>query len=133
MLTVPGPVWTVSSDTCATGRLSAPDNVAYDDCYREFVFRQPADEAELAAIMSAESEEVSSCYRFDGLSRWTPRSIGAWLDDLGVVLGYVRQVLSTEQDPEIQDGIRLYAWYLASAEFTTYIGALERHLEGRWR
>jgi hypothetical protein len=40
VLTVPGMVWTVSSDTCATGRLSAPDNVAYDDSYREF--RLPA-------------------------------------------------------------------------------------------
>lgn len=45
VLTVPGVVWTISSGTRATGRLSAPDNVAYGDCHREFVFRQPRDAA----------------------------------------------------------------------------------------
>lgn len=63
VLTVPGVVWTVSSGTCATGRLNAPNNVAYDDGHREFVFRQPRDAAELGAVMSADSEEYMGALR----------------------------------------------------------------------
>jgi hypothetical protein len=102
ILSVPGIVWSVSSDTCATGRLSAPDNIAYDHDYREFVYRQPNTEAELAAIMSADSEEVFACYRFDGLSRWTHPAFGAWLEDLDVVLGYVRHTLDADPEPELR-------------------------------
>lgn len=129
ILTVPGVVWTVSSDTCATGRLSAPENVAYDHLYREFVFRQPADAAELGAIMSADSEAVFACYRFDGLDRWTSRSVHAWMEDLDVVLGYVRHVLSTETDEKVLDGLTRYAAYLTSTELRHYLGNLRNALD----
>ena len=119
ILTVPGMVWSVASDTCETGRLSAPDNIAYDHYGREFVFRQPRDETELAAIMSADSEEVFSCYRFDGLSRWTSKSVSAWAQDVEVVLGYVRYVLRTEPDSEILASLRQYETYLTGTEFRT--------------
>lgn len=133
VLTVPGIVWTVSSDTCATGRLSAPENVAYDHFYREFVFRQPANEGELGAIMSAESEEAFGCYRFDGLARWTSRSVGAWMEDMDVVLGYVGHVLSTETDAEIVDGLKRYAAYLTNSEFKDYLGDFRRSLDAARR
>lgn len=130
VLTIPGVVWTISSDTCATGRLSPPDNVAYDDGYREFVYRQPRDAAELGAVMSAESEEVFACYRFDGLERWTSGSVAAWHEDSVVGLGYARHALTTTTgDPEIQESLSAYVAYLESEEFTQYIGALRRHLE----
>jgi hypothetical protein len=128
MLTVPGVIWSVSSDTCATGRLSAPDNIAYDHDWREFVFRQPRNEAELAAIMSAESEEVFGCYRFDGLSRWTSRSVGAWFQDMEVLLGYVRHILSTESDSEITTGLHQYETELTSPEFRDYLSDFEKAL-----
>jgi len=103
VLTIPGVVWTVSSDTCATGRLSAPDNVAYGHWYREFVFRQPRDTDELGAVMSADSEEVFACYRFEGLEWWTSRSVGAWHEDVEVVLGYARHALAETVDPDSSD------------------------------
>lgn len=132
ILTVPGVVWTVSSDTCATGRLSAPDNIAYDDCYREFVFRQPRDAGELGAVMSADSEEVFACYRFDGLHRWTSQGVTAWYEDIEVVRGYARHVLaSTGDDPEFQRCLGAYLSYLESAEFRRYIDALRTHLEAQ--
>jgi len=130
VLTIPGVVWTISSDTCATGRLSAPDNIAYDGYYREFVYRQPHDAAELGAVMSADSEEVFACYRFDGLERWTSQSVAAWHEDSDVVVGYARHVLMTSgDDPELQEGLGAYVAYLRSDEFRAYIGALRRHLE----
>jgi hypothetical protein len=131
ILTVPGMVWSVSSDTCATGRLSAPDNVAYDHYWREFVFRQPRNEAELAAVMSADSEEVFACYRFDGMSRWTSRSVGAWMEDMDVLLGYVRNVLSTEGEANIPEGLREYEEYLTSSEFRDYLGRLREFLDAQ--
>jgi hypothetical protein len=131
ILTVPGVVWSVSSDTCATGRLSGPENVAYDHYWREFVFRQPRNEAELASIMSADSEEVFACYRFDGLSRWTSRSVGAWMEEMDVVLGYVRWTLSTEPDSEMAIGLRQYETELTSPEFRHYLGEFRRFLDAQ--
>lgn len=132
-LTVPGIIWTVSSDTCATGRLSAPENVAYDHHYREFVFRQPRDEAELAAIMSADSEEVFGCYRFDGLNRWTSLSLAAWVADKEVIVGYLRHVLAAGDNSEIHDCLRQYEAYLAGPEFSSYLRDFGQHLENRER
>lgn len=130
VLTVPGIVWTVGSDTCATGRLSAPDNVAYDTLYREFVFRQPRDAAELGAVMSADSEEVFACYRFDGLDRWTARSVAAWYEDCHVLVGFALHALDqTRDDPELQRCIGEYAAHLESDDFARYIRALISHLE----
>ncbi|MFW6865880.1 hypothetical protein ACOACQ_00745 [Nocardioides sp. CPCC 206347] len=129
VLTVPGLVWSVSGDTCMTGRLSAPDNIAYDHYGREFVFRQPRNETELAAVMSADSDEVMACYRFDGLSRWTSRSVMAWMEDMEVVLGYVRQVLSTEVDADILDGLRQYEEYLTGTDIRDDLGALRELLD----
>lgn len=129
VLTVPGVVWTVSSDTCATGRQSAPNNVAYDDGHREFVFRQPREAAELGAVMSADSEEVFACYRFDGLERWTSQSVDAWHADLDVVLGYARHALLHIGDaPDLRASLTNYVSYLVSAEFQQYMGALRSHL-----
>ncbi|MFI1464645.1 hypothetical protein [Nocardia carnea] len=132
-LTVPGVVWTVSSDTCATGRLSAPENVTYDHRYREFVFRQPRDEEELAAIMSADSEEVFGCYRFDGLNRWTSLSVAAWVDDKAVIVGYIRHVLATGGNSEILDCLGQYEAYLASPEFDAYLRDFGQYLAARER
>jgi hypothetical protein len=126
--TVPGVVWTVPSDTCMTGRPNAPRNIAYDDFGREFVFRQPANESELAAIMSADSEEVFACYRFDGLDRWTVAALNAWQETSDIVLGWIRHLLATERDREILDGLRDYERYLTSEAFGTYIGSLKNHL-----
>jgi hypothetical protein len=130
-LGVPGVVWSVSSDTCATGRLSAPDNVAYDHCHREFVFRQPRDERELAAVMSADSEEVYSCYRYDGLARWTPAAFDAWVQDMEVIVGYLRDALAKDLEPEQAQGLRLYDDYLSSADFRTYLVHFDRYLRSR--
>lgn len=128
LLTVPGVVWTVESDTCCTGRLSAPDNVAYDHLGREFVFRPPANEAELAAIMSADSEEVFACYRFDGLSRWTAAAFGSWCADVDVILGWAKNVLSVESDAEICQGVDQYIEYLSSDAFKSYAIAFQQLL-----
>lgn len=129
-LSVPGPVWTVASDTCATGRLSAPENVAFDHHRREFVYRQPRNAHELQAVMSADSEEVFSCYRFDGLSRWTPGGVRAWLDDSEVYLRYAEATVRTAADG-IPEALSDYATYLRSDEFREYVVALLRFLDGQ--
>src|SRR5206468_11807928 len=93
--TVPGIVWTVPSDTCMTGRRNAPRNIAYDHHGAEFVYRQPADEDELTGIMSADTEEVFECYRFDGVARWTVAAFEAWFQSThDIVVGWVRAQLA---------------------------------------
>lgn len=129
ILSVPGPVWSVSSDTCCTGRLSAPANIAYDHYGREFVSRQPRDASELAALMSADTEEVFACYRFDGLARWTARGVAAWFEDVEVMRGYALRTAETADDAEIASTMDAYAAYLVSDEFRMYIAALRRHLD----
>ncbi len=133
ILSVPGVVWTVSSDTCATGRLSAPENVGYDHNFREFVSRQPRDGSELAVIMSADSEEVFACYRFDGLARWTSRSVAAWCEDIEVLSGYARHAIETSNDAEAVSSLRQYLDYIISPDFGRYIQDLRTHLEALGR
>jgi hypothetical protein len=56
--------------------------------------------------MSAESEEVFACYRFDGLERWTSESVAAWHEDSVAVLGYARHArTTTTDDPELQESL----------------------------
>ncbi len=95
------------------------------------MYRQPHNEAELAAIMSADSEEVFGCYRFDGLTRWTHAAFSAWVEDLDVVVGYARHTLSRDPEPEIAESLRRYASYLVSNHFKEYLAALDRYLVER--
>jgi hypothetical protein len=111
--------------------MSAPDNVAYDHHYREFVYRQPRSEAELAAIMRADSEEVFSCYRFDGLARWTHATLRAWIEDIDVVVGYTRDAITRGPETEIDDSLREYGSYLTSSDFKAYLGAFSDYLHDR--
>ena len=116
-----------------TGRPSAPANIAYDEYGREFVYRQPANEAELAGVMSADSEEVFACYRFDGLDRWTAEAFGAWVEDHSVITGWMQHRLSTEPDGEIRAGLEGALAYQTSDEFRDYLaafGALLRERNG---
>lgn len=121
LLTVPGLVWTISSDTCMTGRPSAPNNIAYDEMGREFVFRQPTGDDELAAIMSADSEEVFACYRFDGLERWTRPTLDAWFCDRAVITGWLSHRLASETEAEIVEGLKACHAYWTSDEFREYL------------
>jgi hypothetical protein len=130
--TVPGVVWTVESDTCMTGRPNGPRNIAYDNLGREFVYRQPRDEGELVGIMSADSEEVFSCYRFDGLERWTIPAVDAWFDTTRELLvGWVRYQLSAETESAILDGLIEAHDYLISDPFRDYVVGFRELLSRR--
>jgi hypothetical protein len=84
--------------------------------------------------MSADSEGVFACYRFDGLERWTSESVAAWHQDVDVVRGYARHTLATTpDDPELQECLGAYVDCLETEEFGQYIGALRRHLEALGR
>jgi len=130
--TIPGVVWTVESDTCMTGRPNAPRNIAYDNLGREFLYRQPTEEGELVAIMSADSEEVFACYRFDGLERWTVPALDTWRSVThDLVVGWIRDQRSRETDPEIIDGLREAHDYLTGDTFRAYLIALRNVLLSR--
>ncbi len=128
VFTTPGIVWAVGSDTCMTGRPNAPRNIAYDNYGREFVYRQPESAEELMGIMSADSEEAFSCYRFDGLERWTRSAFDAWFNTHDVVLGWICHLLSTESEAEIVGSLRDCHEYLTSDAFRAYVAAVAEFL-----
>jgi hypothetical protein len=131
VVTPPGIVYTLLSDTGMTGRLFAKDNIAYDDHGGEFVFRQPRNAVELCAIGRAQSVEVLGCYRFDGLRHWTVTSAYAWWQHVGVVEGWLENVQRKGGHREIRQGARAYLDYLASLEFANYMQDLLQHLSAR--
>jgi hypothetical protein len=130
-LTPPGMVWSVTSDTCMTGRTDAPKNVAYGEYGQEFVFRQPRNDQELAAVLVAASHETYDCYRFDGLHRWTLDSALAWAETRNVVTAWLEHNLSSGHlapDTEIAGSLRDYRIYLEGAEFARYWTAITGYL-----
>lgn len=78
--------------------------------------------------MSADAEEVLSCYRFDGLERWTSASFGAWFSTHDVVVGWVSHLLATETEREIVDSLRDCHDYLTSDAFRQYAVAFREFL-----
>ena len=125
---VPGLVYGIESDSCMTGREQAPANIAYDQYGAEFIFRQPRDETELTAVLNADSVEVMSCYRFDGLDRWTVPLVHAWLANTHVLTSRLDYIRTASNDPDILSGAEAYTDYLHSPEFHHYIEALLDHL-----
>ena len=80
---VPGPFYTADTDSMQTGRLDAPGHVAYDEDIGdgfgyEFVYRQPANETETAALVSAANMELYSGYAWDGDEHWTVETVRDW-------------------------------------------------------
>ncbi len=77
-LNVPGPFYGADTDTCWTGPHEAPRNVLLDPNGQEFVFRQPADAAELRDVLSAALCECFCGYGADGDDNWTLPLIRDW-------------------------------------------------------
>lgn len=121
LLTTPGPVWTLPSDTCMTGRLHAPRHVAYDASGAEFVYRQPDNSEELTALMKAASVETFACYRFDGIERWTRSAVDGWLNLSPVIDGWLTHSIAAVADPEILAGLHNIQEYRSNPDFRSYI------------
>jgi hypothetical protein len=132
-LNVPGLVWIAESDTCLTGRLDAPRNIAYDEFGAEFVFRQPRTKAELAQVMRAASADPFEAYRFDGFAQWTYASASAWFNETHVITGWLERMLAVTHPREIRDGAVAALDYLGSADLDAYRSALLTQLDSRGR
>jgi hypothetical protein len=75
---VPGPFYGAETDTCCTGRIAAPNNIAYDEEGQEFVIRQPQTEAELHQVLMAAWMDPFGGYGADGDRHWTPDLVRDW-------------------------------------------------------
>lgn len=75
-----------------------------------------------------------TCYRFDGLERWTSRSVDSWHEDIKSLLA-ARHALGESEGAEPLSCLDRLASYLESDEFRHCIGALQAHLDAdrRWR
>lgn len=119
-LNVPGPLYCGETDTCWTGRLSAPDHVLYGGRYfTEYIYRQPKTPAETALLVEAAACEVFSGYACDGDSRWTPAAVRDWWRDRGRITEYLtRHFYEWDEHPDaksqgIRAGIRDFQAYIA--------------------
>ncbi|WP_344027006.1 ferredoxin [Streptomyces luteireticuli] len=89
-LNVPGPFYGAGTDTCATGRLSAPGHVLYGgEHFTEYVYRQPRTPAEVALVVEAAAADPFLGYGCDGDRRWTPRTVREWWRDRGRIVEYL--------------------------------------------
>ncbi|MFF3537905.1 ferredoxin [Streptomyces sp. NPDC002466] len=89
-LNVPGPFYGGETDTCRTGRLSAPQHVLYGGEYlTEYVYRQPRTPAETARLVEAADQDPFLGYGCDGDSRWTPDAVREWWRGRGRITRYL--------------------------------------------
>lgn len=83
---VPGPFYGADTDGMFWGRDHAPDHVAYSyDDGHEFVFRQPVNERETEALITAAGWELHNNYAWDGDDHWTVEGVRGWWRDRGRV------------------------------------------------
>jgi hypothetical protein len=77
-LNTPGRFYGAATDTCCDGPSLAPGSLLYDQEGCGFVWRQPRDETELAALLDAAKSDPFSGYADDGDQHWTPDLVRAW-------------------------------------------------------
>ncbi|MEV7930472.1 ferredoxin [Kitasatospora sp. NPDC088779] len=132
-LNVPGPVYGGETDSCGTGRLHAPRHVLYgDDCFGEYVYRQPRTADEVKDVLLAIEEEPWGGYNCDGDQRWTPQLVREWWRDRGRVLEYLRgqsqaweRIDAWMPRQRTVEGVRDFAAYIGGG---TNSGSLENDL-----
>ncbi|MFJ8745823.1 ferredoxin [Embleya sp. NPDC127516] len=107
------------TDTCWTGRLSAPDHVLHGgEYFTEYLYRQPRSAAETALLVEAAECEVFGAYGCDGDTHWTPAAVRDWWRDRGRITRYLAQEHHDwADDPEavrqgVRAGIRDFASYI---------------------
>ncbi|WP_121830669.1 ferredoxin [Streptomyces sp. S1] len=118
-LNVPGPFYGGGTDTCRTGRDSAPRHVLYGGAYlTEYVYRQPGTPAETARLVEAADRDPLLGYGCDGDARWTPDAVREWWRDRGRITEYLSAHDWDEVDwarQGVAAAVRDYASYLAGS------------------
>lgn len=143
---VPGPFYGAATDSMMLGRDDAPHHICYDDDLgggfgSEFVYRQPVNETETEALVSAATMELYEGYGWDGDDHWTPDTVRAWWRDRGRVREWALAIAAdwgadTHPDWGFNGTTKYRGHYQDAAQghrdFVAYIdgGGLERYLRG---
>ncbi|MFE7191142.1 ferredoxin [Kitasatospora sp. NPDC057541] len=116
-LNVPGPFYGGETDTCRTGRISAPQHVLYGGEYlTEYVYRQPRTSAEVARLVEAADCDPFLGYGCDGDAHWTPEAVREWWRDRGRITQYLSEHDWDGIDwarQELRAAVRDYESYIA--------------------
>ena len=138
-LNVPGPFYTGISDNCWTGRLHAPRHVLYGgEYFGEYVYRQPANAAEVLQLAEAAQNDPYAGYACDGDSHWTIATVREWWQDRARVEEYLATLLpewsssDNSEEREASEGIRDFAAYIADGLSTDLQRYLFRLQEGHY-
>jgi len=103
-LNTPGPFYTSITDSCGFGLIEAPLNVAGDESWSEFVFRQPNNHLEVEQTINAAATEVYYGYYIDGNNYWTVDLILEWWNKTESRIIYLLERYSTELSRKINPG-----------------------------
>ncbi|MEV6931422.1 hypothetical protein AB0M46_43970 [Dactylosporangium sp. NPDC051485] len=118
---VPGPFYGAMTDTCLMGRKYSTRHFLYsdeddEDC-AEFLYRQPADVAELKVVLLGMQADPWSGWARDGNAHWTHALVREWWRDRGRVLEWIsaaqrRWIYFGEEDREAVAGLLDYRAYI---------------------
>jgi hypothetical protein len=78
VMNVPGAFYGAETDTTGEGPELAPASIALDVGGQAFVWRQPRNDHEIHAVMTAASSDPFSGYGWHGDEFWTPDLVAVW-------------------------------------------------------
>jgi hypothetical protein len=128
VLNVPGAFYGAETDTTGEGPDLAPASVALDLLGQAFLWRQPRNDEEIHAVMTAASSDPLGGYGWNGDTSWTPDLVAAWWDGrrsrtriTDALAGEIRRV-----SPERADEFWEYSTSGAGPDLERYSTYLER-------
>ncbi len=124
-LNFPGPFYTADSDTCGTGIIEAPNNVIFDEHYREFVMIQPRNRLELLQVWNAAAVEVFGSYYCDGNNYWTVESVREWWSNREDLLEFLKYDDLIKANCNQEKRYKYYLEHFAEIDLRKYCFFLE--------
>ncbi|WP_382304486.1 ferredoxin [Herbiconiux sp. UC225_62] len=124
---VPGPIFGAITDSCWTGRIVAPDHIAYDDdTGAEFVIKQPTSVVELERVMIAAYSDPFQAYSADGDAHWTPETARQWWTERGRLIEWAAQLVpvwavGNTQEQDAARGLRAMLDSLENGSTESYL------------
>ncbi|SEW22368.1 hypothetical protein SAMN05428988_3314 [Chitinophaga sp. YR573] len=111
VLNFPGPIYTGVTDNCGTG-IEAPENVMFDHEGREFIYCQPKNYNQLAAVDTAGAVAPFQAYGFDGNKCWNYELVKSWWQNRAEWISQLMDPLLIKHNGA--DIVQLYIDYLNS-------------------
>jgi hypothetical protein len=116
-LNTPGAFYGAETDTCCDGPQLAPHSLLVDELGQGFVWRQPRNHAEYAALLAGCRSDPLLGFGADGDDHWTPELVRAWWRDLPSRASRIEEIRREwDDDEQIGPVAAEWAGYLSGPE-----------------